>query len=199
MHHPYANVVNGGLIDFHDTAMLQAQPVHASMVMPVQQQPSMQNGIYYVGQPQGSFPVQSAFAGVQPSFPAAQTGFAGVQPSFSTPQPGFSALPQAGAQAAQCFTGPPSFVHYNGQTYKPVEDGASTASSMESSGKGVDSTDVRGLDQKIEDRVSDKVNEFMEKERARSRRDRSIESNAFHKELAKLNEDMRKGSRGGRR
>lgn len=185
MHNPYANVVNGGLIDFQDTSMLHAQPVHASMIMssvPVQQ--GLQGGVYYVGQQQPTFPqVQQ-----QPTFPQQQPAFPQVQQQFPA---GY--VPPA-VQQGQCFTGPPSFVHFNGQTYKPVEETA--ASAQVETPKLADSADMRGLERKIEERVTEKVNEFMSKQdkhvRSSSVHDRAIETNAFHKELARLNQEMRR-------
>jgi len=202
MHTPYSNVVNGGLIDFQDTSFMHA-PVQSSMILPS----SQQGQVYYVNQqaqPVFSQPTPHMFASPQPVFAPAQTSqpvFApqpaqpmfsapqAAQPMFSAPQaaqPMFSA-PQA-AQPGQCFTGPPSFVHFNGQTYKPVEEPTVGAEPAK-----LEAADMRGLERKIEERVHDKVNEFME--RSRSKKDRAIESSAYHAELAKLNSGLRRGGK----
>lgn len=182
MHTPYSNVVNGGLIDFQDTSFMHA-PVQSSMILPSAQQ----GQVYYVNQqaqPVFSQPTPHMFASPQPVFAPAQTS----QPVFAPQpaQPMFSA-PQA-AQPGQCFTGPPSFVHFNGQTYKPVEEPTVGAEPAK-----LEAADMRGLERKIEERVHDKVNEFME--RSRSKKDRAIESSAYHAELAKLNSGLRRGGK----
>jgi len=182
MHTPYSNVVNGGLIDFQDTSFMHA-PVQSSMILPS----SQQGQVYYVNQqPQPVFsqPTPHMFTSPQPVFAPAQTS----QPVFAPQpaQPMFSA-PQA-AQPGQCFTGPPSFVHFNGQTYKPVEEPTVGAEPAK-----LEAADMRGLERKIEERVHDKVNEFME--RSRSKKDRAIESSAYHAELAKLNSGLRRGGK----
>jgi hypothetical protein len=92
---PYNNgpVVNGGLIDFQDN---QHRGVNEYIVA-AQQQQKLQMAAY------------------QPQQLAAAT-FA-YPPNVAQP-----AVLQATTQApAACFSGPPSFVHINGVTYKPVE------------------------------------------------------------------------------
>lgn len=181
MHTPYSNIVNGGLIDFQDASMMHASPVHSSMILPSAQQ----NPVYYVGQPAP----QPVFAS-----PAPQVYGAPAQPMFAAPQQphGFPAPAAQTVQAGQCFTGPPSFVHFNGQTYKPVEE-PSAGSTVGGDSAKAEITDMRGLERKIEERVHDKVNEFMERQdRSRSRKERSIESHAYHSELAKLNSGLRR-------
>lgn len=95
---PYGGaVVNGGLIDFQD---------------------NLRRGVSEYLTPQ-----QMISAG----FPQQQMLAAGFPQQFmpNVAQPAVLAQPQqAAAQGGACFSGPPSFIHVNGITYKPVEQEA---------------------------------------------------------------------------
>ena len=99
--HQYGPVVNGGLIDFQDNLQRGVCPDFAG-----QQQLAMAGG-YGAG---AGFALQQQLAAFQATPPNV------AQPAALHPaQPGVS---------GGCFSGPPSFIHVNGVTYKPVEAAA---------------------------------------------------------------------------
>lgn len=138
-------VVNGGLIDFHDSGLLQRgvqeyavasnQPYMMAAGYPSPGQP----GSLMMGQAPtpsmlmaGAYQPQPGYQAVAPggqalaSQPVYQPAAPGGQPLAS--QPVYQAVTPGGGQAY--ISGPPSFLHMNGVTYKPVEDHPTAGAAM---------------------------------------------------------------------
>lgn len=133
-------IVNGGLIDFHDAAVMQAM----------------------------AYPQPGQF-----------------------PQPGpylASGVPQSG----QYLAGPPSFLHLNGQVYKPVP-----ASEVECAPEPKKEAKVpkTATDKDIERRVAAKVEEFMSKSTKSTRTARAKPAESDSDRLKELNNAMRRSLR----
>ena len=139
----YGPVVNGGLIDFQDNLQRGVCPDYAG------QQNLGFNGYAPV-------PLQQAYQVAPPNV---------AQPA--------SLLPGQAGVIGGCFSGPPSFIHVNGVTYKPVEGAASAvdpraapATLAPQPQTGDHAANMRPLTedelyQAIDTRVSDKVGEYV--------------------------------------
>ena len=127
-------IVNGGLIDFHDAAVMQA----------------------------------SQYA---------------PQPGQYAPQPG------------QYIAGPPSFLHVNGQVYKPVPP-SEVECDLEPRKEAKAVKSVKSAEKDIEKRVADKVEEFMARSTKPTRSARAARPTETDAEkLRKLNGEMRRSLR----
>lgn len=207
---PYGNIVNGGIIDFQDTPFVNSNFQQNPYVVMGNSPSSFHNfplqsnfPVHTVVQPtfQG-YANQAVMQGAQglpnQSMPSGFANQSVIQPNNFSSQPiqpngqGYQSGVQSVVQAnnsqfqgnSQCFSGPPSFLHMNGQTYKPVEVT-----------EAVSKTEPRNLESTIEGRVNEKVNEFMQRQERMRKKERGMDANMFKTELARLNEEMRRSSR----
>ena len=116
--------MNGGLIDFQDNGLQRGVQEYAAQNQQQQYMAAMQGqGMMMMGQPSPTPSMLMAGAYQQPP----QQALAG-QPVFQPVAPSGQALAsqpvfQAVTPSGQAYiSGPPSFLHMNGVTYKPVED-----------------------------------------------------------------------------
>jgi hypothetical protein len=139
---PYGGtVVNGGLIDFQD---------------------NLRRGVSEYLTPQqmiaAGYPQQQMLAA---GYPQQQMLAGGYAPNVA--QPAVLSQPQQPGQA--CFSGPPSFIHVNGITYKPVEQEAVAQPQLAPKPAGVDTTakplTEDELYHAIDERVSRRVDDYV--------------------------------------
>jgi len=111
-----------------------------------------------------------------------------------------------------CITGPPSFIHVNGITYRPVDETqetvkASTVSSSASTSVKSSAPASDSLDEEIERRVQVKVDEYLSRQAGRSSSSRPEERRAntnappedeVARRLQRVNENMRQFKSSGR-
>lgn len=166
-------VVNGGLIDFYDNSLQQNQPqqpqyMAAAFPSPVQQQgqvlaptPSMlMSGAYQQQQPQ----LFQGVAGVSQA----------VAPGVAHHLAGQPQVFQAVTPSGQAYiSGPPSFLHMNGVTYKPVTEDHPSSGVVQASVKpgepapsdaGVRTLSEDEFHQAIREHVESKVDSYMSRQ-----------------------------------
>ena len=193
MQAPYENSHhNGGLIDFHESALRadlgSALYAHQSMSQ------SMPQNAYHPGIGLGQ-PVPAGF-GMQSGFPPA--GLA--QPGFA--QTGFAQPAYAMAQApSQCIAGPPAFVHLHGQVYRPVEEALGTPSAPEPVAprdckEAAKPKSAKSIERMVEQRVEQRVEEFLAKTSkgrpaSRNQAKRNQDDSLHRESLKSLNQQMR--------
>lgn len=168
---PYGNqgygghVVNGGLIDFQDNAF-RGVSEYLTPSQIVSQQQQQAHGMMTMAQPQAG-PSLQMMVGNQAFLPA------GLQQQQGT---------SASVAGGTCFSGPPSFIHVNGITYKPVEAAVPTPTPSEhasvsetsagAAGTAVSSSNTRALTEAelhraIDDRVSRVTKEYINRKMSR--------------------------------
>lgn len=161
MQAPQENPYNGGLIDFHESALradlsgaLYAHQLAAAAhqaqyapAYPVQAQVHHPHPHAHAYAPQAApyqSPLQPQFAPVQPVAPA-------VQSMMMAQAPG------------QCIAGPPAFLHLHGQVYAPIEESAAPAAEPALKEKPAAAPSGKALDRLVEQRVEQRVNEYFSK------------------------------------
>lgn len=168
MQSPQENVYNGGLIDFHESALRSdlGAALYAQQLAAAQQQ------ALYASPAQASpYPLQMhghahphahphaqayAPAPVQAQFPQVQASVPGVHSMMMAQAPG------------QCIAGPPAFLHLHGKVYAPIEESpvatpepAALKETVAAAPSG------KSLDRLVEERVQKQVNEFLSKNKAK--------------------------------
>ena len=116
------NVVNGGLIDFQDN-------LHRGVSEYLSPQQMVAAGYPQQAMVAAGYPQQAMVAAGYPQQAMVAAGYPQQPQAVFLPnvaQPAQLAQPQQ-PQQASCFSGPPSFIHVNGITYKPVEQEAAVA------------------------------------------------------------------------
>lgn len=161
MQSPRENTYNGGLIDFHESALrtdlsaalyaqqlAAAQQQHALYASPAQpQQYPMQMHPHPHGHPHAQ---AYAPAPVQAPFPPVQAGVPAVQSMMMAQAPG------------QCIAGPPAFLHLHGKVYAPIEESAVPAAEPLKETPAA-APSGKALDRLVEQRVEQRVNEYFSK------------------------------------
>jgi len=105
---------NGGLIDFHENVLrADLSPYLSPQQQFVQAQPQQ-----FIQAQQQQF-IQSQYP---PSSMSQTPQFISSAPQFISSTPQFISSPPSQFMPTQCIPGPPSFVHLNGQVYRPVAD-----------------------------------------------------------------------------
>lgn len=126
-----------------------------------------------------------------------------IQPNYplsASPQlqPGFP-LSSSTQLTPGCIQGPPSFIHINGVTYKPVDDPTSVSSTNQSPSsqtttveKPVATPDPHDIERMVDTRVREKVNSYMSKfpSKNNSKVSRSMSDEDAARALSKINRDM---------
>ena len=148
------NVVNGGLIDFQD---------------------NLHRGVSEYLSPQqmvaAAYPHPQMVAAGYPQQAMVAAGYPSQQPQAmflpNVAQPAQLAQPQQ-PQQASCFSGPPSFIHVNGITYKPVEQEAAVAQPAQPAAARVTAAETATkpltedeLYHAIDERVSSRVEDYV--------------------------------------
>lgn len=177
----YPNVVNGGLIDFQDNMCHNMQMQQYSQL-----------------------PQQNLMT--QPSYVQVQSPQTYVQPTYvQVPQQPYVQMPQTNLTTAQpnpssYIAGPPSYLHVNGVTYKPADEPVGMSSGLSPlSPTSVTQHELdEDFDSKVEERIRQKVGDFMNK-RAPSSKSQKLSSSLQDdtaRRLERLNSEMRKSLSG---
>lgn len=183
MQAPQENSYNGGLIDFHESALR----ADLGAALYAHQLAAAQHPQYSVAPAAPQYPIQAhshphahqaAPAGYAP--PVQQYAFAqapgtvpGVQSMMMAQAP--SAAPQSMMMAqaqGQCIAGPPAFLHLHGKTYAPVEETQVSTSEPvppRASLKEAVIPSGKNLDRMVEERIEKRVNEFFAKSNGKAK------------------------------
>lgn len=166
MQSPGENAYNGGLIDFHESALR----TDLGAALYAHQLAAAHQTQYASPQSQQVYPMQTQ--GHPHGHPHAQA-YAPQAAQYQPPVQQFAPPTQAAqavqsmmmAQApGQCIAGPPAFLHLHGRTYAPIEESAVPAAepaSLKESPAAAPSG--KALDRLVEQRVEQRVNEYFSK------------------------------------
>ena len=204
MQAPQENNHNGGLIDFHESAL------RADLGSALYSQALAGQSMYQTNGAGLCHPVQAGL-GVQAGFPQVGLGQpayaqpAYAQPAYAQPayaQPGYAPAMAMTQAPAQCIAGPPAFVHLHGQVYRPVEEAAAGAPPVPESvapragREPAKPQSVKSIERMVEKRVEQRVEEFLaktSKDKAASRNTGKKNKDALFQQesLRSLNQKMR--------
>jgi hypothetical protein len=162
MQAPQENPYNGGLIDFHESALRSdlGTALYAHQLAAHQAQYAASQ---YPAQAQGLAPVHHMHPQAQAYAPQYQ---APLQPQFAPPSGALPAVQSMMMSQApgQCIAGPPAFLHLHGKVYAPIEESvvpAAEPAALKESPASVQSG--KALDRLVEQRVEQRVNEYFSK------------------------------------
>ena len=168
MQAPQENPYNGGLIDFHESALR----ADLGAALYAHQLAAAQHPQYSAPPQAPQYPIQAHSHPQQGGYaPPTQQPVGYAQPAQ---QYGFAPAPAANqvqsmmmAQApGQCIAGPPAFLHLHGKTYAPVDETAVATSEPippRASLKEAAIPSGKALDRLVEERIEKRVNEFFTK------------------------------------
>jgi hypothetical protein len=174
MQAPQENPYNGGLIDFHDSALR----ADLSAALYAHQLAAAQSTQYAQAPAAGPYPIQAhaaspypmqAHAAYPPAPPQPQHYHAAyAQPAAPAPlAPPVQSMVMAQAPG-QCIAGPPAFLHLHGQVYAPIEESAAPTPEPAALKAAPAVPSGKALDRMVEQRVEQRVNEYFSKNKAKA-------------------------------
>jgi hypothetical protein len=159
MHAPQENPYNGGLIDFHESAL--RSDLSAAMYahqLAAAHQPQYAPSQYPV-QAQGHTPLHHVH-------PHAQA-YAPPTAPYQAAAPAIQSMMMAQAPS-QCIAGPPAFLHLHGKVYAPIEESAVPSAEPAALKESPAATPSgKALDRLVEQRVEQRVNEYFSKNKSK--------------------------------
>ena len=192
MHAPQENPYNGGLIDFHESALRTdlGAALYAHQLAAAHQTQYAQP--QYPGQAQGHTSVHHVHPHAQAYAPhQAPSAAPAVQAMMMGQAPAVQSMMMAQAPG-QCIAGPPAFLHLHGKVYAPIEESAVTAAEPAALKESPAATPSgKALDRLVEQRVEQRVNEYFSKNKAKGLGASARKRQAKPDSLKELNGAMR--------
>ena len=183
MQAPQENAYNGGLIDFHESALRAdlgaALYAHQAAVAQAQYSAAAQQPQYSAAAQQPQYPGLAQAPQYQlqahqhqhphAAYPQPATQYQAPFPPPPTSQPAIHPPIQSMMMSqapGQCIAGPPAFLHLHGKVYAPIEENAAQAPepvAPRAALKEAAAPSSKSIDRRVEERVEKRVNEFFAK------------------------------------
>jgi hypothetical protein len=163
MQAPQENPYNGGLIDFHESAVR----ADLGAALYAHQLAAAQHAQYPVAAQAPQYPIQA-----HPHAHAHQAAYAPPAQQYQSPYAaaGVPAPPVQSMMMApgQCIAGPPAFLHLHGKVYAPIEESAAPVPEPATLKEAAPAPSGRDLDRMVERRVEQRVNEYFSKNKGKA-------------------------------
>jgi len=166
MQAPQENPYNGGLIDFHESAIR----ADLGAALYAHQLAAAQHAQYPVApQPAPQYPAHPHAHAHAHAHQAAPAPYAPPAQQYQAPYAPGPIQSMMMAQApGQCIAGPPAFLHLHGKVYAPIEESAAPTPDPVALKEPAPAPSGKTLDRMVEQRVEQRVNEYFAKNKGKS-------------------------------